>query len=84
MFVPSAIRWADVVLRFPRRDSPRHSLPLTPECFDNVASPFRLVRIPIALFGLLLPPASAKRLIKLHKALELVAAVLRQGQLRGE
>ena len=31
--------------------------------------------------GLLLPPAAAEGFVQLHKALELVAAVLRQGQL---
>ena len=49
-----------------------------------MAAPFRLVRTPITLFGLLLPPASAKRFVKLHKTLELVAAVLRQRQLGAE
>ena len=39
----------------------------------------RLGSIPLTLFGLLLPPAAAERLVKLHKALVLVAAVLRQG-----
>src|SRR5260370_24254743 len=34
-----------------------------------------------SLFGWLLLPAPAERPVKLHKALELVAAVLRQGQL---
>ena len=43
-----------------------------------------IIRIPITLFGLLLLPASAKCLVKLHKALELVAAVLGQGQLGAE
>jgi hypothetical protein len=42
------------------------------------------IRIPITLFGLLLLPASAKRLVKLNKTLELVAVVLGQSELGAE
>jgi hypothetical protein len=38
-------------------------------------------RVPTTPLGLLLPPAAAEGFVKLHEALELVAAILREGQL---